>query len=748
MRFRLKGLRRLLTALGMLILLVLALLGGLLWATLPPGSQSARIPGLTAPVEIGFDADGIPRIRAANALDAAAALGFVHARDRMFQMDLMRRNASGRLSEIAGPPTLRLDRTMRTLGLRRHAVQDLATLPADARATLEAYARGVNAWIQAKGRLAAPEFLLLGAPEPWQPVDSLLWGKTMGLWLSMNWRQELSRQALLRRFPRSMIDELWPGNAQLTAATDAATTHPRFADAAAALMRVLPAFPGIFTLPPSASNEWAVDGNHTATGAPLLAGDPHLGFGFPAIWYLARIDTPQGTLAGATAPGVPFLVIGHNGKIAWTFTTTGADVQDLFLDSEGPFSVHEERIRIKGQPDELLLVRETRHGPVISDLGGKDSPVMAVAMGNLLPDDTAAAGLLALNRATSVAEAGKAAALISSPVQNLLVADRQTIGLFLTGRVPVRRQGDGGYPVPGDGAHDWTGFLSGEQLPHSVGPPSGRLVNANEPIALPGFDPVPARDGFADWRARRIHTMLAATERHTAAGFAAMQVDIQSAFARQVLPALRTAVPDALSGWDGAMRMDAAEPLIFNAWVDRFYAAVLDKAGIPAAAGGPIADFVAFVLSPAGAHWCGGDCTALLKQSLDAANRDLTARYGADQSAWRWGEVHQAVFAHPILRNFPLLASLTTATIATPGDDSTVNRGGTNTAFESVHGASYRGVYDLSDLDRSLFVMAPGQAGHPLSRHARDFLTRWRDGATITLGPTASATTATVRLEP
>ena len=181
MRSLLRTLRRILAAIGFVVLLVAAVVTGVLWLTLPPRSQQARIPGLTGPVDIGFDADGIPRIRAASAIDAAAALGFVHARDRLFQMEMMRRAASGRLSEIAGPATLNYDRTMRTLGLRRQALASYEALPQEARAMLEAYARGVNAWIAERGRFSAPEFLFLGKPEPWQPVDSLLWGETMGL---------------------------------------------------------------------------------------------------------------------------------------------------------------------------------------------------------------------------------------------------------------------------------------------------------------------------------------------------------------------------------------------------------------------------------------------------------------------------------------------------------------------------------------------------------------------------------------
>ena len=778
--------RRLLNALilaglglaGVLVLVGLAI-AGLLWWSLPPATQRAAIPGLSGPVDIRLDQDGVPRIHAATALDGAAALGFVHARDRLFQMDLMRRNASGRLSEIAGPVTLRLDRTMRVLGLRRRAEADLATLPAETRALLDAYASGVNAWIDARGRFSAPEFILLGTPAPWTPVDSLLWGKTMGLWLSSNWRTKISRLSLIGKLAPRIVEELWPPITSDVKAHATIGPDPLVARAAERLAAVLPVFPGAFTLPSRASNEWAVDGAHSVTGAPLLAGDPHLAFGKPGIWYLARIETADGILAGATAPGVPFLVIGHNGHIAWTFTTTGADVQDVFIETptadggyltpDGPrlFTLYEERIHIRGQPDDILQIRETRHGPVISDLDDgpqisrtdTDRPLLAVAMGNLAPNDTAAAGLRALNLASDIAEAGRASSLITSPAQNLLVADRERIALYVTGRIPVRRSPDGRFPVPGaDGSRDWSGMASGAQLPRYIAPPDGRLVNANERIAPASFPVFLGSDWFGDWRARRIHDMLDTTAQHSVDSFVHMQMDVQSAYASQILPfVLAAGAPPGpaeavlvlLRDWDGSMAMDRPQPLIFNQWLDQFYRLVLAKTAIPLSAGGPQAETVAFVLSPAGAHWCGGDCTDLLRQALVAAVADLTQVHGADPAAWRWGAAHQAVFAHPMLRAIPLLGWLTTSRIGVPGDDSTVNRqGGRSPSFDSVHGASYRGVYDLADLDRSRFVVAPGQSGHPLSRHAGDFISRWRDGATITLGPIPERVTATIRLTP
>ncbi|MBV8096174.1 MAG: penicillin acylase family protein [Acetobacteraceae bacterium] len=765
--------RRVFAVLGIIVLLVAAAGTGALWLTLPPKHETLSIPGLSAPVQISFDQDGIPRIRAANESDAATALGYVHARDRIFQMEITRRIGSGRLSEIAGAATLPLDRQMRFLGLRRRASEDYAALPGEVRELLAAYARGVNAWAAAHGRFSAPEFLVLGAPEPWTEVDSILWGKEMALWLGSNWHTELARQTLAAKLPTHMISELWPQQHD-SGHPDVASTDLGDGTAVASLLAGLPGFPSSYTQPSQASNAWVVDGRHTASGAPLLAGDPHLAFGFPSIWYLVRIETPGGVMAGASSPGVPFLVLGHNGHIAWSFTTTGADTQDVFMETpvgadqyatpEGPkpFSVREERIRVRGKPDLVVKMRETRHGPVISDVLAPGGPVLAVAMAHLVPGDTAPAGLLALNRAKTVQEAGRAAPMISAPVQNLLVADQAQIGLFVTGRIPIRRSGDGGAPVPGaDGAHDWIGWASGEQLPHYINPASGELINANERIAPADFPVFLGRDWFADWRARRIRQMLRTSSRHTPADFAAMQVDAVSLYAQELLPVLRRAPrsPEGvasraallLANWDGAMRRDLPQPLIFNAWITRFRDLVLAQNEVPpGAAACPWAEFVAWVLSPEGSHWCrGGDCGPLLSEALTESMTELAQIYGDDPSAWRWGAAHQAVFAHGMLKNLPVIGGLSTARIAADGDETTVDRGGMPwSGFDSIHGAEFRGVYDLADLERSLFVITPGQSGNPISRHARDFVTRWRDGNTITLGPEARITAATIRLAP
>ncbi len=774
-----RALRWVIAGLLGLIAVAVATVAALLWWSLPPAAQQVAIPGLSAPVSVAYDQDGVPRIRAANEQDAAAALGFVHARARIFQMDLMRRAGSGRLSELAGPQALPFDREMRLLGLRLRAEQDAAALPPTDRAVLESYARGVNAWIAARGRFSAPEFIPLGQPADWTVTDTMLWAKLIGLYLSGNWERELARLALAKTLPPARIAELWPDPAHPVMA--ATPIDPRLADAADGVMRALPHAPGVTDLP-GGSNGWAVSGAHTATGAPLLAGDPHLIYMLPGMWYLARIERPDGVWAGATAPGVPGVIMGRNPHIAWAFTTTGADTQDVFIehpagpglyatpDGPRPFVTRTERIRVRGAKDDVLTVRETRHGPLVSDIRTqRDGTLLAVAMASLAPGDTAASGFLALNRARTVAEAGAAAKLITAPVQNMIVAGRHHIALFVTGRIPLRRAGDGRMPVDGaDGAHDWLGFAEGEQLPHAIDPPGGLLVNANEPVAPPDFPVFIGADPQGPWRAERIRALLMATGRHTVLDFAHMQADAGSAFARQLLPALR-AVPQTdelarraalqLAGWDGTMATDLAAPLIFNAWLDHFRSDVLRRAGVPERS---IAvsklGFVAWLLAPGSeadakdrAWWCGGRCGPTLATALAEASAELAARLGPDPAHWRWGAVHDAVFEHPVLRFVPTIGRWVAARVPVAGDTTTINRqealfGG----FDSVHGAAYRGDYDLSDLDRSRFIAVPGQSGNVLSATARVFVNRWAAGQTVALGSEqpGAAASATVLLLP
>ena len=515
MRALLRSIRRLLTGLGFIVLLVAAVVTGVLWLTLPPRSQQARIPGLSGPVDIGFDADGIPRIRAASDTDAAAALGFVHARDRLFQMDLMRRAASGRLSEIAGPATL---------ALRPHhaharpAAARGGGLPGAARRDPR-HAGGLCARRERLDRRARP-VQRAGVPVPRR-------ARTVGAG---------GQPAVGRDHGAVAVAQL----AHRAVAPGAGRPRPAADDrrAVAAGERRRPARSGAgrpplrrrrrASLPPCCrgsrtrtrcpaprrtSGRWTA-----ATPPPARRCSPAIRIwrsAFPASGTWRGSRRRDGVLAGATAPGVPFLVLGHNGHIAWTFTTTGADVQDVFIetpagdgqyqtpDGPRPFIVREERIKVRGEPDQMLTVRETRHGPVISDLtrqrradpGGRRWPTWRRAT----PPPPACSR--STRRRTSRPPA-RPPRMITSPVQNLLVADRadasrstSPAGCRSAAPATGRRR------CPGDGSHDWIGWASGEQLPHIVAPASGRLVNANDRVAPPDFPVFLGRDWFGDWRA-------------------------------------------------------------------------------------------------------------------------------------------------------------------------------------------------------------------------------------------------------
>jgi len=752
--------KRLVVGAGALLGLAVIAGGAAVWLTLPPSSATLRIAGLSAPVDITVDGYGIPRIHAATEADAAAALGYLHARDRLFQMDLTRRAASGRLAEIAGPRALKVDRMARLFGERRHAEASFAQLPPDIRAVLTAYAAGVNAWIAQRGRMASPEFLLLGAPEAWKPSDCLLWSEMVSLWLSDNYRSELSRAALAGKIAPARIGELWPPTGG-TPAPDSTTPPLR-----QGLLDRLPNFPAPFTLPDEASNAWAVDKSHSTTGAPLLAGDPHLALGFPSIWYLARIETPAGTLVGATAPGVPFLVIGRNAHIAWSFTTTGIDTQDVFVetplsggmyatpDGPRPFETRDEIIHVRGAPDDHLAIRTTRHGPVISD--GAPGPVLAVEMAQFQLGSPAP-GLWALNHAASVVEAGQAAAMMTAPMQNLTVAGPDGIGLFTTGAAPIRRAGDGSAPVQGaDGAHDWTGFARGQSLPHFVNPASGTVENANERTAPPDFPVFLGRDFPAPLRARRIHEWLATKPAFSLDDFAAMQHDDTSVLAHDVLPILRALPPitgvagsaqKLLATWNGTMDADRPEPLIYNETVQLFVSRTIAANHVAATDLGHWGSFLDWLVTPAGAIWCGGDCAPALSKALHDAAEDLATRFGQDPTAWRWSMLHQAVFAHPLFGEIPLLRRLAIRSVPVNGDDSTLLRSGSVLGdMTATHGAAYRGLYDIADLERSRFVVTPGQSGHFLSPHAWDMLDLWAQGGSLTIPAAPDEVTGRIRL--
>ncbi len=756
--------------------------GGLLWlsTSLPDSEGTLAVAGLESTVRIRRDARGVPHIQAAGAGDAYFALGFVHAQDRLWQMETMRRLGTGRLAEVAGPKALASDRFMRTLGFHRLAERQYEDLEPVLRRALESYSAGVNAWLDGHRGALPPEFYLLRlAPEPWHPVDSLLWGKIMAFTLSGNWRDELLRAALADRLDAARIEELWPpfpGDGPLTAGDSGA------ADTAAYTSGPALDFLAASGLAPTgrprgASNAWVVAGRRTASGKPLLANDPHLGFKVPIIWYLAVIEAPGLEVAGATVPGFPFTVLGHNRRIAWGMTSTQSDLQDLYrervdprdesryLTPDGPrrFQTREETIVVRGAEDEVLTVRETRHGPVISDLPGGGDGVLALAATFSLPDDRTPGALYRLNRARDWDSFVAALEDFHAPQMNFLYADvAGNIGFLAPGRVPVRKRGRGRRPRPGwNGDFDWVGEIPFAALPRSLNPPAGRIVSANNRIVGDDYPYFIGDDWAPGYRARRILDLLDGETPLTVASMAAGQSDHRSEMARDLLPMMLDVEPVTdrqrralalVARWDGTMSRRRPEPLIFTAWLGELNRAVYaDELGDLFESYRSLRPrFIASVLERR-RRWCDDiatttvreDCADRLRLSLERALERLSKRLGEDMAKWRWGDVHQARFRHPMLSGVPLLGGFADLAIATDGGDYTLSRGATRSGdrerpFEHVHGAGLRAIYDLSDLQRSRFMIATGQSGNPLSGHYRDLLEEWRDGRYMVLGATGA----------
>ena len=770
---------------------------GLLWlsSSLPQTQGRMRIAGLHAPVAIERDNDGIPHIQAASEHDAYLALGFIHAQDRLWQMEATRRIGAGRLSEILGTPLLGTDKFMRSLGIYRRAEELFAAAPNDLRAVLEAYASGVNGYLAAHKGALPPEFYVLRVrPEPWRPADSLVWGQLMGLRLAGDWRDELAHLGLASRLTAEQMSSLFDdsGKGPVTvpdmaeepqrkaqAPLDASQSPPTTTlDPAmiGELVNLLPPWLG----PTSASNSWVISGQRTASGKPLLANDPHLALDIPNTWYLARISAPGLHVSGATAPGVPLHVIGHNEHIAWGLTNTGSDVQDLFIetidpldpnryltpDGSQPFVTRQEIILPRHGEPVTITVRETRHGPVISDLIAVPSPVkqndevLAFSSPGLRGENQTATALYQLNRATDWNEFTAALRHFHYPQQNIAYADVMgNVGLYVAGLVPIRKAGDGAMPAPGStGDYDWTGYIPFEDLPHSYNPSSGRLINANNRVVQPDYPYALGRKWEEPYRARRIESLLDGQQRHDIANMMRMQGDTASLAAQELLrlmlPLLQTlSAPtplqqearELLLAWNGDARPNLPQPLIFTAWLRELNHLIEgDELGpdFVSLSWGLRPTFIATVLTDK-PQWCDDittpaieTCELQVQTAFGNALDQLSATYGAAPRRWRWGDAHRVTFSHRIIGRIPVIGPLFDVVMETPGDDFTINRGSSSirneaAPFAHVHGANLRAIYDLDDLSRSRFIIAGGQSGNPLSSAYSDWVERWRDVAYV-----------------
>ena len=763
--------------------------------SLPDYGADRMVDGLSAPVEIVRDAHAVPHVFAETDADAFFALGWAHAQDRLWQMELQRRTAQGRLAELFGREALPIDRTMRALDLDGYAAAAEDALSPRTRALAEAYADGVNARIRAVGESAlgrgAPEFFLFGEDglSPWTVADSLSVVKLMALRLTDAAAREARRARLLSRLSPEQVADLdpaypEPGVIALPALPSGGDRFQIPGDRAEAPRHPLSPFaaPGFG----GASNAWAVAGDRAAAGAPLLASDPHLWLSAPSVWMLARLSSPGFDAIGGTIPGIPAILIGRNPDLAWGLTTVHMDDQDIYLeqlDPEDPsryrtpdgwarFETREETIRVADGPAERVTLRWSRHGPLPPRGGDLDfssvtppGHVAALAWTALARRDRSLDAAIALMRARSVEDGAAAAEMHLAPAQNIVMADADGVGLATAGVAPLRqRDSRSRGQVPSLGwlpENDWIGRAPSDDLPRALRPLSGAVANANNRTTNAPFPAHITHDWPAPYRIRRIERRLGEREFHSRESFAELQSDAVSEMARAVLPLIardlwwgdangsgpaaerRADALDRLASWNGEMSEHDPEPLIFTAWLRALTRRLAeDETGVLfREIEGPHPLFVERVFHDVdgAARWCDvvktpepETCAEMARRALDDALTELARTHGPDPGSWRWGEAHRAVHTHAPLGFVAGLGMLVNIEHETSGGDHTLNRGSTRgrdpEPYRNVHAAGLRMVVDFADPDRSVFVAATGQSGHPLSRHYDDLGALWRRG--------------------
>ncbi|HEX6207743.1 MAG TPA: penicillin acylase family protein [Actinomycetota bacterium] len=766
-------------------------------AALPPVEGEVRLPGLGAAVEIRRDRWGVPHIYADHLTDLWTAQSYVMASERLFQIELAYRLGLGRLSELFGELTLSMDRFVRTLGWNRAAAEHAAAWDDLSLEMAAAGAAGARAWLEAMP--AKPvEYVVLGV-DPWLPDqdEAALAGAGAAVYvawsLSRAWDNDLLRAEIAERFGveamRALFPDALPEPEAVRAAKEA--TDPRLAMLRNAILA--PSGEG--------SNAWVVASSRSATGAPLLANDPHLVVQAPSAWFEAHLVGPGVDVAGVTFPFTTGIVIGHNDRIAWGFTNSEGDVQDLYLerlsedgasakhlDDWEPVTVVREEIGVRGRAEpEVLEVRETRHGPLVgSYMVGIASPRVIQggirrpyalrwvgAEGAIEPST-----IHRLDTARSWEEFRAAVARWHCPGQNMVYADVEgNIGYQLTGRYPARRAGDGSLPVPGwTDEHEWDGWIPFDELPRAFNPEAGFVVTANNPPGGDGQSSLGV-DFLPPYRARRIAQLLTARPRHDRESFAAIQADTRSLLAPEILRHLlaiearderQTEALGLMIEWDQDLGRDSAAAAIYESWCTHLAARILR----PRLGRELFEHYFARrqwtngfhyralpeLLAYPTARWFGEDGAAarddVVRAALDEALTELTDRLGEPMTDWRWGAVHRARFAGRLAAAPGLGELFTVGEVELGGDEQTVAQAHfePGAPYEAVVVPSWRQIVDLWDLDASVGVLTLGQSGNPESPHYRDQLPLWASGEhhpmPFTRDAVERATASVLRLVP
>jgi penicillin G amidase len=740
---------------------------------LPKTRGRLRTIGLSAAVEIRRDRWGVPHIRARSRRDLWFAQGLCHGQDRLWQLDLYRRMASGRLSEIAGREGLRADRLMRTLGLRRIAEREAGELAPELRGDLDAYCAGVNTAAEAAKAPPAELQLLRREFAPWEPADMLAALKLLAFGLSTNWERELLRADMVRELGPELaarLDPVYPRGHPVIVSPGGA-----FAGEGLALAEQIDRVRETVGLPVEAggSNTWAVSGVRTKSGHPLLAGDPHLPPSMPGIFYQVDLELDGRFARGASLPGVPGITMGQTNDVAFAFTNAMADVMDLFVERvdrdryefQGewrPLEVRVEEIEVKGRSEpERLEVRHTHHGPIVNDaLGADDAEPLALRWTVLDAPALSEANVRVLEP-TSGPELVEMLSAHSAPVSNMVWADRHgSIGYKTVGRIPIRRGACPDLPKPGwTGEFEWEGLVPYEEMPEARDPECGYLVSANNRIVGDDYPHHITSDYLDGYRARRIEELILAQREHDGESFEAMQSDHYSIPGMETVHRLARLRPrdqrevaaiERLKSWDGRLAVDSVAASIYQAFTMRLArdvarAAIRDRDLAERWLDRSDSGFVNHVTSPWRWHshllalWGEGDeelvgrpWEGLVRDALRGALDDLEDRFGPDPEAWRWGRLHRLDFPHAIGAANPVLAQVFNRSLEAGGGQETVSQiaHDPNDPFKAVWAPCWRMVADPAAPDRSRWQAFTGQSGQPGSPHYDDLQVDWLEGRT------------------
>jgi len=779
MSLRLKVVIGSLATLAFLALALLVFFYYLITKSFPTTSGSLDIPGLQADVKIYRDEYGVPNIYAGSDHDAYFAVGYVHAQDRLWQMELFRRAGQGRLAEVLGEPALKIDKMFRTLGIWKQAQRMSQTIDEKTREALQAYADGVSTYIRTQKGHYPVEFDLLNIePESWTVDESVMISRLMAWELNYSRWVDLTLGELVERFGAAKANEIfptWPEGAPLIVPDE--LRGKKVADLGRELLEADQAFRRLVGSSgfESGSNAWVIAGARSVTGKPILANDPHLMFSAPGRWYELHVSTPDLDVEGASIAGVPFVVIGRNRNIAWGVTNAMIDDEDFYVEQVDslehptryrfnnawrPIEQEVDTILVKDAPPVLLTIYRTHRGPIVNRMEpaaqfSRDLLSMRW-VGYEISDEARAFYLI--DRASNWKEFLDGLRSFAVPAQNFVYADVEgNIGYYTGGEIPLRKTKSPTLPFPGwTDAYDWKGFVPFDENPHLLNPPQGFIATANNRIVSDSYPYYLSNLWEPEWRIDRITELLQGQPKCSVEDFQRFQLDLLSPQAREIVPMILKAYegqtvsdPDIQTAlnyfrnWNDEMgAVDVPASLFQGFFVRMIQNTFEDEMGPELLA---MYDTLAAIpmsvttklMEKGSSPWFDNVKTPqvdsmddIIRQSLQDAIRDLRAAYGGELKEWQWGTIHQVEFPHVFGANRLLRPIFNIGPFPVGGSHSTILKGDyrLKAPFLDYLGPSTRQIYDLADMNNGRAVTPPGQSGQVFQRHYADQVQLWLAG--------------------